>query len=823
MRVSFVFALALVLIVALQGCLVEGEERTFTFGISLALDAPPGQYFAGVQVETLHGITIWKEWWNSLSVAERTMKNGDSFKVELHIERFSNYTDLEVNKRALFNTYAAMFANTSIDFLFMPVASPWDIPFRNYSYYELGVPFTVAMALSSEAYFAIPGSYGAVTANIFAMTSYLPYLRVAKASKVAVVYVDEVYQVELCYGVTSQAALNSLSVVAEYVMPFDYDTFGDVKSNQTRMNIWISALDAIIEHQVDALFICDYGSNAEFAVSYLKKKGWAPKSLTLSTLFTQWEDPSNLDYITTLSSYNKNARFPAQASFGDSATFDQLMRQRFGVAASHNSARAALGGMIFTQAIKNAKDNSTAAINTALATGQFSSFMGTSAFDTSSRQTLASLAIQMMNSTKVNNVIGPALAAADTLVYPIPSWDERIFNPKWGNGTEIAGAVLMCIGGVATIAWIIFLIVHWNHRVIVAASPLFLLTILLGSLIVYVSIFSWMPNLINSSICNLRAWLLPLGFMTMFGALLAKTHRIHRLYNSKGIAMIVIRNIQVALITLIIVVGQAVLSILMITVTKLDSTVKIVDPYRVSRNYYVCTFSTALKILLGLNVGYAFLLLVWGSYLAYRIRKVPISIYDESKVIAFSIYNTCFFGIIVIVIQLAVGNSSRYLTFMITAVCCFLGAMITTGCLFGAKVWAIYKPGRDLKSSGTLGTSSSGESRSKPNSAGSVVVTRDENAKNLKKYKRKYKATKEVNKDLKERVRQLESLAKSHGFLQEETVEMDEPPLNVSQTKEKLTGSKKGKASANGSSAVADKYSPKPPMNGVDDSSSDSS
>lgn len=143
MRVSFVFALALVLIVALQGCLVEGEERTFTFGISLALDAPPGQYFAGVQVETLHGITIWKEWWNSLSVAERTMKNGDSFKVELHIERFSNYTDLEVNKRALFNTYAAMFANTSIDFLFMPVASPWDIPFRNYSYYELGVPFTV--------------------------------------------------------------------------------------------------------------------------------------------------------------------------------------------------------------------------------------------------------------------------------------------------------------------------------------------------------------------------------------------------------------------------------------------------------------------------------------------------------------------------------------------------------------------------------------------------------------------------------------------------------------------------------------------------------
>jgi hypothetical protein len=646
------------------------------------------------------------------------------------------------------------------------------------------------------------------------MTSYLPYLRVAKAKTVAAIFDLEVYQIELCRGVLDQADLNSLEVVKSVGMDFDYATFGSPYANETRANMWRAELDKVIELNVDALFICDYGSGSEFAVSYLREKNWAPKSLTVTSLFSAWAEPANLNYVTTLAAFNRNARFPAQAHFGNSATFDDLMLSTHGSSAGSVAAQAMLGGMIYTYALQNARDNTTLGINTALATGQLKSFMGTSAFDTSSRQTLSSLAVQLLNNATQVNVIGPALAAAEALIYPMPTWEERVFDPKWGHGTEIAAAVLMCLGGAATIGWLVFLAAHWKNRVITAASPLFLVTIILGSLIVYISIFSWMPNLINDSVCNLRAWLLPLGFMTMFGALLAKTHRIHRLYNSKGINIIVIRNVQVALITLIIVVGQAVLSILMVTVTKLNSSIKIIDEHRVSHNFRVCTFSTALKVLFGINVGYAFVLLIWGSYLAYRIRKVPISIYDESKVIAFSIYNTCFFGIIVIVVQLAIGNSNRHLTFMITAVCCFLGAMVTTASLFGAKLWAIYKPNRN-QSSGTMGTSSSGDSRSKPGSAQGSIAREDSG--NRKKYKKRYKNMKEQNKDLKERIRQLETLARANGFLAEQDVEMVEPPAPAA------ASTKPSERKAGASAAAAhDKFTPKPPLN-ASDSDTDSS
>jgi hypothetical protein len=435
--------------------------------------------------------------------------------------------------------------------------------------------------------------------------------------------------------------------------------------------------------------------------------------------------------------------------------------------------------MIFSSAILNSKSNTSEELDRVLASNQFRSFMGTSAFDASHRQTLTTLVTQLMANNTVTRVIGPAQAAVDEYIYPMPTWEERIFLNKWGNGVEITGVVLMIIGGVVTLGWTVFLFVHWNHKVIIAASPVFCLTILLGSMLVFISIFNWMPNLINDSICNLRAWLLPLGFFMMFGSLIAKTDRINRLYNSKGLNIIIIPNSQVALIILAICVIQSIISILMITVTKLKAQVHIVDDYRVSKNFWVCTFPTSLKILFGIDVGYAGLLLIWGSYLAYRIRTVPISIYDESKVIAFSIYNTAFFGAIVIVIQLAVGNSNRNVTFIITAVCCFLGAVITTSTLFLAKWVAIYRPNKFGKgSSNTRVTSSSGNSSSgngngngngtgnKSNDSSTPAASPPTSAEK-KRYKKKIKALKNRNAELQERIRQLEALAKAHGLLQE--------------------------------------------------------
>lgn len=134
-----------VLALAMASFAHAGSETTVVFGINLALDSPPSQSFAGTQLQVLYGLEIWRDWWNALPASNRTTNWGDSIKVQLHVERFSNYSDdgLGINQHLLYETYANMSQNSSINYFFAPVASPWDIQLRNYSYYALGIPFMV--------------------------------------------------------------------------------------------------------------------------------------------------------------------------------------------------------------------------------------------------------------------------------------------------------------------------------------------------------------------------------------------------------------------------------------------------------------------------------------------------------------------------------------------------------------------------------------------------------------------------------------------------------------------------------------------------------
>lgn len=62
----------------------------------------------------------------------------------------------------------------------------------------------------------------------------------------------------------------------------------------------------------------------------------------------------------------------------------------------------------------------------------------------------------------------------------------------------------------------VFTVVFWKHVVIAAASPLFLLFYLAGSIILYASVFMWMLHT-NGAMCILTFWFLAVGFGLMFG------------------------------------------------------------------------------------------------------------------------------------------------------------------------------------------------------------------------------------------------------------------------------------------------------------------
>jgi hypothetical protein len=125
------------------------EEVTYTFGISLGLNRSQAGTLGQVQYDNLDGFEIWRDWWNARSPADRTTRYGTTFKVALHVEDYSNLVNGSMY--GLFETYAKMQSYGNISFYFVPTTTPWDVECRNYTYYELGIPFMVGTFQALQA------------------------------------------------------------------------------------------------------------------------------------------------------------------------------------------------------------------------------------------------------------------------------------------------------------------------------------------------------------------------------------------------------------------------------------------------------------------------------------------------------------------------------------------------------------------------------------------------------------------------------------------------------------------------------------------------
>jgi len=151
----FGFAVIYLLATAQHGLcdeLAATVEDTIGFGIPLALNPPPGQSFQQVQRECLVGLEVWRDWWNGLPAANRARRYGPPFKVDLVVSSSaSDYTDNSANLELMYNVYRDMVHNSSVSYLFGPVASPWGYQVRNFTLYELNVPIMIGMYPSRQS------------------------------------------------------------------------------------------------------------------------------------------------------------------------------------------------------------------------------------------------------------------------------------------------------------------------------------------------------------------------------------------------------------------------------------------------------------------------------------------------------------------------------------------------------------------------------------------------------------------------------------------------------------------------------------------------
>jgi hypothetical protein len=153
-------------------------------------------------------------------------------------------------------------------------------------------------------------------------------------------------------------------------------------------------------------------------------------------------------------------------------------------------------------------------------------------------------------------------------------------------------------------------------------------------------------------------------FCNVFSSLFAKTWRIYKIFSSSlkmvhkrvisndkllvfiGIclAIEIVKNFKLKFCDIV-----KVLLILWTCIDPLREHVIMVDPYRPSLNYSTCSTGTGGYVLLALLAlfkvefmviyGNAFqvILLIAGAYVSYKIKNVEMSLYNDSKIIGFSV------------------------------------------------------------------------------------------------------------------------------------------------------------------------------------------
>jgi hypothetical protein len=138
-----------------------------------------------------------------------------------------------------------------------------------------------------------------------------------------------------------------------------------------------------------------------------------------------------------------------------------------------------------------------------------------------------------------------------------------------------------------------------------------------------------------------------------------------------------------------------IMSILLIAITiagDLQPTYVSLDPYRPANDYYACipTRPAAFTGVVIAILTYCGLIILVGLFVAYKVRRIPFQVYDESSTISFSMYNVAFFVVVLAALRLS-NAASKEVLFVLQSVGLVLCVVITLTSLAFTKVTFILR------------------------------------------------------------------------------------------------------------------------------------
>ncbi|XP_043264980.1 metabotropic glutamate receptor [Colletes gigas] len=267
---------------------------------------------------------------------------------------------------------------------------------------------------------------------------------------------------------------------------------------------------------------------------------------------------------------------------------------------------------------------------------------------------------------------------------------------RWNSAFAIVPAVISCLGIVATLAVACLLFHHRDTPVVRASGRELTIILLAGVLVCYLNTFILLATPTKVT-CVLQRLGVGVSFSAVYGALLTKTNRIARIFDSSR-SVVRLRYIsptsQVCIAAALIAL-QVVITLVWMIIEPPDT--RFVYPTR-KQVILKCKIQDMSFLFSQL---YNALLIAVSTIYAVKTRKIPEN-FNESKFIGFTMYTTCIIWLAFVPIYFGTGNAHET---QITTLCVAisLSASVTLVCLYSPKVYIIlFQPDKNIRRKVTM-------------------------------------------------------------------------------------------------------------------------
>ncbi|XP_046559273.1 gamma-aminobutyric acid type B receptor subunit 1-like, partial [Haliotis rubra] len=254
---------------------------------------------------------------------------------------------------------------------------------------------------------------------------------------------------------------------------------------------------------------------------------------------------------------------------------------------------------------------------------------------------------------------------------------------------------ICCISALGIALSIFFLAfnIHYRKiRIVKMSSPRLNNVILFGCVLLYITVFlEQTNNELVPALCVSKVYLLTLGFSMAFGALFAKTWRVHVIFTNATKQKKVLKDSQLFMMVGVLVAINTVVLLSWTFIDPLEVINNDLDPVvyedrdiEIRSHVQTCT-STNQIYFVGTLFGIQGILLLLGTFLAWETRKVKIDGLNDSKMIGLCIYNVIVLSFLGATVSMTLG-SQLDLNYALTSIIVIIATTVTMCLIVVPKV-----------------------------------------------------------------------------------------------------------------------------------------